>query len=68
VEGVVKDGKKLDEPTIRALLDAAVQAPTAMHTEPWAFVVIQDDATLKRFSDRAKGSWAKEVIKYFSVF
>ena len=27
-------------------------------------MVIQDDATLKRFSDRAKGSWAKEVIKY----
>lgn len=57
-------GQKLDEPTIRALLDAAVQAPTVMHTEPWAFVVIQDDATLKRFSDRAKASWAKEVIKY----
>jgi len=27
----------LDEPTIRALLDAAVQAPTALHAEPWAF-------------------------------
>jgi nitroreductase len=25
--------KKLDQPTIRALLDAAVRAPTAMHTE-----------------------------------
>jgi nitroreductase len=57
-------GQKPDEPTIRALLDAAVQAPTAMHTEPWAFVVIQDDATLKRFSDLAKGTWAKEVVKY----
>ena len=32
----------LDESTIRALLDAAVQAPTAMHTEPWAFVIVQD--------------------------
>ena len=57
-------GQKLDEPTIRALLDAAVQAATAMHVEPWTFVVIQNDATLKRYSDRAKGSWAKEVIKY----
>lgn len=57
-------GQKLDEPTIRALLDAAVQAPTAMHEEPWAFVVIQDDAALKRYSDRAKGTWAKEVVKY----
>jgi hypothetical protein len=35
-----------------------------MHTEPWAFVVIQDEATLKRYSDQAKGSWAKEVINY----
>jgi nitroreductase len=44
----------LDEATIRALLDAAIQAPTAMHLEPWAFVVVQDRAMLKRYSDRAK--------------
>jgi nitroreductase len=54
----------LDEPTIRALLDAAVQAPTAMHTEQWAFVVVQDRATLKRISDRAKRSWEKEATHY----
>lgn len=54
----------LDEPTIRALLDAAVQAPTAMHTEPWAFVVVQDRATLKRISDRAKGGWIREAGHY----
>jgi nitroreductase len=51
----------LDAPTIRALLDAAVQAPTAMHLEPWAFVVVQDASTLKRCSDRAKASWAKQA-------
>ena len=56
--------EKLDRPTIRALLDAAVRAPTAMRLEPWAFVVIQDDATLKRYSDRAKASWAAELVKY----
>jgi nitroreductase len=56
--------QKLDEPTVRSLLDAAVQAPTAMHTEPWAFVVIEDEQTLKRYSDRAKGSWAREAVKY----
>jgi len=39
---------------IRGLLEAAVRAPTAMHLEPWAFVVIQDRALLKRYSDRAK--------------
>lgn len=45
---------RLDESTIRTLLDAAIQAPTAMHLEPWAFVVIQDAALLKRYSDRGK--------------
>ena len=42
------------EGVIRALLDAAIHAPTAMHLEPWAFVVIQNKALLKRYSDRAK--------------
>jgi nitroreductase len=44
----------LGESTIRTLLDAAVHAPTAMHLEPWAFVVVQDTAVLKRLSDTAK--------------
>lgn len=42
------------EPTIRAILDAAVHAPTAMHQEPWQFVVVQNRSLLKRISDRAK--------------
>ena len=46
--------ERVAEDTIRALLDAAVHAPTAMHLEPWAFAVVQDRATLKRYSDRAK--------------
>jgi nitroreductase len=41
---------RLDEETVGSLLDAAVQAPTAMHTELWASVVVQDRATLKRLS------------------
>jgi len=44
----------VDEATIRELLHAAVHAPTAIHLEPWAFVVVQDKALLKRISDRAK--------------
>jgi len=46
----------LDRETIRALLDAAVQAPTAMHNEPWQFVVLQDRGVLERLSDRVKRS------------
>jgi nitroreductase len=44
----------VDRATIRALLAAAVRAPTAVHAEPWAFVIVQDRDTLKRLSDRAK--------------
>ena len=54
----------LDEPTVRALLEAAVQAPTAMHGEPWVFVIVQDREVLRRISDRAKGSWAQEAAHY----
>lgn len=46
--------KKVDEKTIKLLLDAAVHAPTAMHEEPWAFAIIQDEKTLKRISEIAK--------------
>src|SRR3974390_2754534 len=54
----------VDAATVRSLLDAAVQAPTAMHAEPWAFVVVQDRTRLRRISDRAKGSWAAEATHY----
>lgn len=39
---------------IHALLKAAVQAPTAVHEEPWAFAVIENKETLKRLSNSAK--------------
>lgn len=46
--------RPVDKATIEQLIDAAVQAPTAMNTQPWAFAVIQDDATLRSISDRTK--------------
>lgn len=52
---------KLDRKTVQSLLDAAVHAPTAVHEEPWRFVVIQDAAFLKRLSDRAKQLVAEDV-------
>lgn len=45
--------KTVDRRIVSALLDAAVQAPTALHEEPWAFAVVQDRATLRRLSDSA---------------
>lgn len=44
----------VDEATVRSLLHAAVQAPTAMHAEPWIFSVVQSTSQLARWSDRAK--------------
>jgi nitroreductase len=46
--------KKIEKKVIQMLLDAAVQAPTAMHEEPWSFVVIQDQKLLDRLSESAK--------------
>lgn len=53
--------QRLDETTVRELLAAAVRAPTAVHLEPWGFVVIQDPTTLKRISDRAKPLFLEEM-------
>lgn len=45
--------RKVDEPTVRALIDAAIQAPSAVNTQPWAFAVVQDPDMLKRISRQA---------------
>jgi nitroreductase len=39
---------------VRQLIAAAVLAPTAMHTEPWRFVVVQSRERLRRYSEAAK--------------
>jgi len=40
--------------TIRQLIDAAVQAPSAVNQQPWSFIVVRDQALLDRISDAAK--------------
>lgn len=47
-------GRAVDADTIHRLIDAAIRAPSAVNQQPWAFVVVQDPALLKRISDRAK--------------
>lgn len=46
---------------IRCLLEAAVRAPTAMHQEPLAFLIIQDKKILRTLSDLAKPMVLKEI-------
>jgi nitroreductase len=46
--------RSVEPATIRALLDAATRAPSALNLQPWAFVVVQQRDLLSRFSARAK--------------
>jgi nitroreductase len=47
-------GARVSADQVKTLLGAAVHAPTAMHMEPWAFVIVQEPSALKRLSDTAK--------------
>lgn len=53
--------KPLDASTIRALLDAAVQAPTAVLEQPWLFVVVEDPRVLACISDHTKALLSQEA-------
>jgi nitroreductase len=54
--------KKIDKATVETLIKAAIQAPSALNAQPWAFAVVQDAARLKQYSDRAK-AYALESLK-----
>ena len=47
-----------DEPvsdaTLRELIDAAIQAPSAINQQPWSFVVVKNQRLLAQISDQAK--------------
>ena len=46
--------RKVDKAIVTTLIKTAIQAPSALNAQPWAFAVIQDAARLKQYSDRAK--------------
>lgn len=54
----------VSDTAIQTLLRAAVQAPTAMHVEPWLFVVVQDRDALKRCSDVARATILEQPHVY----
>lgn len=51
---------------IHILLDAAMQAPSALHEEPRAFVVIQDKTIMDRLSESCKAEFLNDKNKYAS--
>jgi len=44
----------VDQQTIRDLISAAIEAPSAVNEQPWRFTVVRDQAVLARISDAAK--------------
>lgn len=44
----------VDERTLRDLIDAAIQAPSAVNQQPWSFCVVRDKTVLARISGEAK--------------
>jgi nitroreductase len=44
----------VDEATLRGLIDAAVQAPSAVDQQPWTFTVVRNQDLLDRISHEAK--------------
>ncbi|MGP8122282.1 MAG: nitroreductase family protein [Xanthobacteraceae bacterium] len=44
----------VDEQTLRALIDAAMQAPSAVNQQPWTFTVVRNQALLDQISHEAK--------------
>ena len=44
----------VDETTLRLLIDAAVQAPSAVNQQPWSFCVVRDKAVLAEISRQSK--------------
>ena len=53
--------EKIDEQTIRHLIDAAVHAPSAVNQQPWGFTVLRDRSVLDRISREAKSHMAKTM-------
>ncbi|THD70465.1 MAG: nitroreductase [Bradyrhizobium sp.] len=47
------------EEVLRQLIDAAIQAPSAVNQQPWLFTVVRDKALLARFSTEAKAYMLK---------
>jgi nitroreductase len=44
----------VDETVLHQLIDAAIQAPSAVNEQPWSFCVVRDNALLIRISNAAK--------------
>lgn len=53
--------RPVERATVQQLLGAAVQAPSAINDQPWAFAVVQDKTLLQQISDRAKAHFLENL-------
>jgi nitroreductase len=49
--------QSVEEEKIEELLKSGMQAPSAKNQQPWEFIVVDDQALLKKMSEASKGSW-----------
>ncbi len=52
--------KLVDERTVRTLLEFAVQAPSAVNSQPWSFAIVQKQNLLREISEEAKKTLAQD--------
>ncbi len=48
---------EIQDETIERLMMSAMQAPSATNQQPWAFIVIKNQAILEKLSNISKGAW-----------
>ena len=53
--------EEIDNTAIRDLIDAAIQAPSAVNQQAWTFTVVRDKALLARISREAKAYMLKTL-------
>lgn len=56
------NAEPVDENVLRQLIDAAIQAPSAVNQQPWLFSVVRDKALLARISTEAKAHMLRTPI------
>ncbi|MGE5259316.1 MAG: nitroreductase family protein [Actinomycetota bacterium] len=52
----------VDDALLRQLIDAAVQAPSAINQQPWCFIVVKRPDLLAQISDKAKAYMRKASL------
>lgn len=54
-------GQDVPMDLIREILDDTILAPSASNEQPWKFIIVNDHATLKRFSDESKRNMLADI-------